>query len=129
MISERDAVLEVVRRLADDRPVRWVDSRTSAGDFDGREWTIEVYDVAKADRRALREKLWDLFSKVRRYTGKPMSLVTHTPEDTNAFYAWVRTEPNRDTALRGRPRGHGPRAIGRDLPARLLQHTPPRRAA
>jgi len=86
MISERDAILEVVRRLASNRPVRWVDKVTSAGDFDGREWTIEVFDVAKGERLALRERLWDLFSAVRKHTGKPMSLVTHTPEDTSSFY-------------------------------------------
>lgn len=89
MINERDAILEVVRRLASNRPVRWVDKNTSAGDFDGREWTVEVFDVAKSDRLTLREKLWDLFSAVRKHTGKPMSLVTHTPEDTTSFYAWL----------------------------------------
>src|SRR5437762_1123515 len=99
MFSERDAVLELIQRRTAGRPVRWVDSRTSAGDFDGREWTVEVFDVAKDDRLALREALWDLFTEVRRRTGRPVSLLTHTPEDTSTFYAWVRAEPNRDTTL------------------------------
>jgi hypothetical protein len=129
MISERHAILEVVRRLASNRPVRWVDQKTSAGDFDGREWTIEVFDVAKSERLALREKLWDLLVAVRKHTGKPMSLITHTPEDTSSYYAWVRTEPNRDSALPGVPRGGSPRAIGRDLRATPRQHIRPRRAA
>jgi hypothetical protein len=129
MISERDAILEIVRRLARNRPVRWVDKNTSAGDFDGREWTVEVFDVPKSDRLTLREKLWDLFSAVRKHTGKPMSLVTHTPEDTTSFYAWVRTEPNRDTVLPGVPRGDTTRAIGHDLRATPHQHIRPRKAA
>lgn len=129
MISERDAVLDVVRRLVSNRPVRWADRKTTAGDFDGREWTVEVFDVAKGDRLALREKLWDLFSAVRKHTGDPMSLITHTPDDTSSYYAWVRSEPNRDMALPGVPRGGTARAIGRDLRATPLQHIRPRRAA
>jgi hypothetical protein len=128
MISERDAILEVVRRLASNRPARWVDKKTSAGDFDGRDWTIEVFDVANIDCLALRETLWDLFTAVRKHTGKPMSLVTHTPEDTSSFYAWVRSEPNRDTALPGVPRGTPPRALARDLRATPRQHIRPRAA-
>jgi len=69
---------------------------------------------------ALRETLWDLFIGVRKHTGKPMSLVTHTPEDTNSFYAWVRSEPNRGES-------HG--ALGRDLPTAPRRHIRPRKAA
>jgi hypothetical protein len=128
MVSERDAVLELLQRRAAGRPVRWVDARTSAGDFDGREWTVEVFDVAKDDRLALREALWDLFMEVRKRTGKPVSLLTHTPEDTSTYYAWVRSEPNRDTALGGVPRGHAPRGLGKDLRATPRQHIRPRAA-
>lgn len=90
MICDRDAILVVAQRLVGGRPVRWVDKETSTGDFDGREWTLEVFDVAGSDRIELRKKLWDLFGLVRRHTGQSMSLVTHTREDTSAFYGWVR---------------------------------------
>jgi hypothetical protein len=93
MTSERDAILELVRRRASGRPAWWTDSRTSAADFDGREWTIEVFDVAKGDRRALREALWDVFTESRRNTGKNLSLLTHTPENTTRLYPRVRTRP------------------------------------
>src|SRR4051812_32098692 len=128
MSTERDAILELIRRRSGGRPVRWVDARTSAGDFDGREWTVEVFDVAKSDRLALREALWDLFTEGGKATGKPGSLLTHTPEDTSTYYAWVRSEPNRDTALGGVPRGHAPRGLGKDVRATPRQHLRPRAA-
>ncbi len=115
-ITERDAILGLVRRHARKRPVRWTDSRTSTGDFDGREWTIEIFDVAKGDRRPLRESLWDLFGEVEKQTGMALSLVTHTPEDTTAHYSWVRAEnPVRD--------------VRRDQPITPHQHVRPREAA
>ena len=121
MTSERDAVLELVRRHADKRPVRWTDSRTSMGDFDGCKWTVEIFDVAKGDRRALRDALWDLFGEVQKHTGKALSLVTHTPEDTTAHYSWVRAEAVRvgPTLVRG---------IRKDLLVTPRQHVRPREA-
>jgi len=83
MTTERDAILEVIRRRDCGRPVRWASN----------EWTVEVFDVAKVDRLSLRKSLWDLFTDVRKHFGKQLSLVTHTPEDTDALYVWARTEP------------------------------------
>jgi len=77
MPAARAAILKQVQRLVSGRPVRWADRKSSAGDFDGRDWTIEVFDVARDDRHALREALWDLFAEARKRTGKSMSLVTH----------------------------------------------------
>lgn len=99
----RIAIIELVRGQVEGRPVQWADdpgstwprTRTSAGDFAGREWTIEVFDVARIDRRRLREALRDLFARVRARTGTLVSLVTHTPEDTSTHYAWVRPQARR----------------------------------
>lgn len=80
----KEQILERVRQLVDGRPVRWVDEDTSRGDFAGRDWTIEVFDVTKDDRLALREKLWDLFVEVRTHSGKLLSLITHVPKTSTA---------------------------------------------
>lgn len=92
MLKDRTEILERVRLLAGGRPVRWVDEKTCAGDFDGRDWTVEIFDVARADRLLLREQLWELFDAVRMRTGNAMSLITHTPDNTTSFYPWVRSE-------------------------------------
>lgn len=113
MMPERDAILELIRGRVDGRPVRWADTKTSAGDFAGREWTVEVFDVAEADRLPLRTSLWDFLNGVSKHIGKQLSLVTHTPADTDSLYAWIHTEP---AVL----------AIGRDLQVVVGQHTRPR---
>jgi hypothetical protein len=92
MVNEREAIRRQVAQLAGGRPVRWTDARTSMGDFSGRDWTIEVFDVPAVEHQELREQLRELKREVRTRLGHAMTVILHTPENTQKYYAWVRTE-------------------------------------
>lgn len=71
------------------RPVEWSDDRTSRGDFDGREWTLEVFDVPAVEERSLHRSLWPLREEVRKKHRLHLALIFHTPEATEKRYAWM----------------------------------------
>ncbi|KFA88359.1 hypothetical protein [Archangium violaceum] len=93
MVSEREEIRRKVMEAVGGRPVRWTDHRTTKGDFPGRDWTLEVFDVPIAEQKALHSRL---FRGIRRqlWEEKRLCLMTlfHTPENTDRYYAWVREE-------------------------------------
>jgi hypothetical protein len=91
-VNERELIRSQVSRIAGGRPTRWTDERTSLGDFDGREWTLEIFDVPVSESRALHARLWGLKKRVWKHLGHAMTTIFHTPEDTERFYPWVRSE-------------------------------------
>jgi len=107
MTSERDFILERVSSIADGKPTRWCDERTSLGDFDGREWALELFDVPSEQQRELHARLWRLSRLVWQQFHKPLTFIFHTPAETDRLYSWVRiAEPKRmlDSAHPARPR-------------------------
>jgi hypothetical protein len=105
-MNERDFIREHVSRIAGGRPVRWADARTTLGDFDGREWTLELFDIPWSERRRLQDELWALREEVWEGMGRALVLIMHTPESTERHYAWVRGEEALmvDTVRPGRAR-------------------------
>jgi hypothetical protein len=105
-MNERDFIREYVSRRAGGRPVRWADARTTRGDFDGREWTLELFDIPRSERRRLQDELWELREQVWARMGRALVLILHTPESTERHYSWVREEETRmvDTVRPGRAR-------------------------
>lgn len=93
MVNEREAIRRQVAEIAGGRPVRWTDSRTSLGDFSGRDWTLEIFDLSYGDYRALRPRLSELKKDVRARLGHSITVLFHTPAETQRLYAWVRGEP------------------------------------
>lgn len=86
MVNEREEIRRWVREIVGgNRPVRWTDHRTTKGDFPGRDWALEVFDVPSAERRELIHRLWGM----RRIA---LLVLFHTPENTDRYYAWVREE-------------------------------------
>jgi len=116
MKSEREAIRQYVARIMNGRPVRWTDEQTSQGDFEGREWTLELFDVPRAERRQLNQRLWELRKRAWEELHVPLTLVFHTPEDTERLYSWVRkAEPALmvDSAAPSRARFRVQQLIGR----------------
>ncbi|HYO52502.1 hypothetical protein [Archangium sp.] len=106
-MNERDFIREYVsRRIVGGRPVRWADGRTTLGDFDGREWTLELFDIPLNERRLLQDPLWALRKQVWEQMGRALVFIFHTPEATERHYAWVRRKelPLLDTVQPGKVR-------------------------
>jgi hypothetical protein len=93
MVNEREEIRRKVMEAVGGRPVRWTDHRTTKGDFPGRDWSLEVFDVPFSEQRELHGQLFDGIMK-QLWEEKRLALVIlfHTPENTDRYYAWVREE-------------------------------------
>lgn len=78
-------------RNATGRPVRWADDGLR-GDFEGRETTLEIFDVQEDDQENLFLELGELRQEARRLVGERLRLLFHTPEATTRHYPAVRSE-------------------------------------
>ena len=89
-----DARSEVLRRFVgclEGRPVRWLTDAIAFGDFEGREETIEVFDVPQSQQRRLLRDLREARQDARRILGRTVRVLFHTPEATTSLYSHVRT--------------------------------------
>lgn len=68
---------------------RWADHTTSAGDFEGRDVTLEFFNVPVHDQRPFRRRLRDVVRQAEGIVGGPLLLIFHTPEATAKHYASV----------------------------------------
>lgn len=93
MVNEREAIRQRVAEIAGGRPVRWTDSRTTMGDFEGRDWALEIFDLSFEDYNALFPRFSELRREVRARLGEYLTILFHTPEDTQKFYSWIHSEP------------------------------------
>ncbi len=81
METDREQIRRLVSEVADGRPTRWADEGTTlVGDFDGREWTLEVFDVPSEQEHGLFLRLSGMFRDVRSRFGTSLMVVTHPPE-------------------------------------------------
>jgi hypothetical protein len=92
MVNEREEILRQVREIVGNRPVRWTDTRTAKRFFPGWEWALEVFDVPFDERKELIRRLWGLLTKLWSERRLALTVLFHTPENTDRYYAWVREE-------------------------------------
>ena len=88
-MNERD----IIRELAEQTSgfvTCWTDERTSMGDFDGRDWTLELFDVPMSQQRSVHARLWQLGKMVRNSLGHSLMFIFHRPEETKRLYPWAR---------------------------------------
>lgn len=72
-------------------PVRWADEAVG-GDFEGRETTLEIFDVPEDDQEKLFLELAPQRKQARQLLGERLRLLFHTPEATTLHYPQVRRE-------------------------------------
>ncbi|PTL77320.1 hypothetical protein [Vitiosangium sp. GDMCC 1.1324] len=93
MVNEREEIRRRVMEAVGGRPVRWTDHRTTKGDFPGRDWALEIFDVPFAEQRELHGRLfWGIKRQVWEEKRLALTILFHTPENTDRYYAWVREE-------------------------------------
>ena len=67
-------------------PLRWADEQTTLGDYEGRDLTLEVFNIPSERQRAYYRKLRSIRHELREELGKRVTLVFHTPEATVRYY-------------------------------------------
>ena len=125
---------EQIRRmfqLATGKPVRWSDARTSQGDFEGRDATLEVFDVPEDGQWALFRRLLAHRRAASEKMGAKVALVFHTPQETERLYAWVRAPERAEASDFSRLLMTCARTVhvARDVDPTRSPTAPPRRSA
>lgn len=72
--------------LGSEFPCRWVDDRTSKGDFDGREVGVDVFNAPANMSRTLLRRLDDARNIAQGLVGSRCIFIFHTPEATAEHY-------------------------------------------
>ena len=85
--AKRGQILLLFRATLPNYPVRWADDRTTLGDFEGREFALEIFNVPVEQQRSLYQHSRDLRKSSREILGSPILLIFHTPEATREHYA------------------------------------------
>lgn len=70
-------------------PLRWADGTTSLGDYDGRDLTIEVFDIPTRRQREFYRAIRQLRDTMLRVHGRAVTFIFHTPEATRQFYGYL----------------------------------------
>lgn len=68
-------------------PLRWVDEETSLGDFDGREFAIDVFNIPVAEQIDFLAHIRQVRNKIREMIGHRCIFIFHSPESTRMHYA------------------------------------------
>ncbi len=87
MLANRQLVLEAFRRaLGTSYPARWVDGRTSMGDFSGRDEAVDIFNVPVEMQRELLRRLREARAQAKGLVGSECLFLFHTPEATEEHY-------------------------------------------
>ena len=83
--------IEIIRLLENATnyayPLRWVDEKTSLGDFDGREVAIDVFNIPVAEQINFLVQIRQVRNKIREMIGHRCIFIFHSPESTRMHYA------------------------------------------
>ncbi|MBI5886171.1 MAG: hypothetical protein HZB85_06275 [Deltaproteobacteria bacterium] len=70
-------------------PLRWVDEKTSIGEFDGRDFAIDVFNISLAEQLNFLARIRDLRDKIHEMIGSRCLFIFHSPEATKRHYAHI----------------------------------------
>lgn len=78
-----------VSELLGGRAVQWVPASRQVGDYDGRQRTLEVFDAAPREQRALLRQIRSIREEIERSVGGPLVVIFHTPHETERLFPEV----------------------------------------
>jgi len=73
-------------------PLAWTDDRTTLGDYDGRDLTIEVFNIPSNRQRAFFGELSQRRRELADEFGRPVVFIFHTPKVTARYYGHLFAE-------------------------------------
>ena len=91
-MDTRSEVLRCFEKILEGHLVRWVADGIALGDFEGRDETIEVFDVPQSQQRRVFHEIRGARQEARRILGRTVRVIFHTPESTTSYYGHLRRE-------------------------------------
>ena len=85
MTNAREALRSRLSDLLDGRPVRWAEH--VAGDYDGRDRTLEVFNADPAEQRELFRRLRPVRKEMEALAGGPVIVIFHTRTESARLYS------------------------------------------
>jgi len=80
---------EIVRRISvllGGKSVRWTPAAQAVGDYDGRDRTVEVFEVEAREQRPLLRRLRPERKRIEDVIGGPLIVLFHTPAETRRLF-------------------------------------------
>ncbi|HAO94065.1 MAG: hypothetical protein A2X93_08965 [Deltaproteobacteria bacterium GWC2_56_8] len=68
-------------------PIRWVDEKTTRGDFDGRESSIDVFYIPFSEEDEFLTLIEPIRNRIRELIGNRGLFIFHSPEATDKYYS------------------------------------------
>lgn len=85
--DQKTEVLRVITVATKARyPLRWTDSKTSMGDFSGRDSTLEVFNIPMQEQLPFLKSVRDARQQILTQYGVRITFVFHSPEATAEYY-------------------------------------------
>lgn len=89
-LKARKEVLRLLEETIEfEYPMRWADEQTTMGDFDGREFTIDVFDIPLTEDLVFLAKIRDVRNRIYEMIGSRCLFIFHSPEATQKYYAHI----------------------------------------
>ncbi|MEW6213600.1 MAG: hypothetical protein AB1478_00105 [Nitrospirota bacterium] len=86
----RDEVLCLIEKATNYLyPLRWVDEKTTTGDFDGREAAIDVFFIPSSNQIDFLAWIRPIRGLIREMTGHRCIFIFHSPEATITHYSYL----------------------------------------
>jgi hypothetical protein len=84
----RNEVLQLIGKITNYRyPLRWVDEKTTVGDFDGRELAIDVFFIPTDEQINFLSQIRPVRKQISDMTGHPCIFIFHSPDATLTHYS------------------------------------------
>lgn len=84
----RNNVLQLIGKVTNYKyPLRWVDEKITVGDFDGREFTIDVFLIPTTEQINFSAQIRPIRGQIRNITGHRCIFIFHSPEATKMHYS------------------------------------------
>ncbi|HEY4706781.1 MAG TPA: hypothetical protein VII64_04915 [Thermodesulfobacteriota bacterium] len=68
-------------------PLRWADEKTTLGDFDGREFSIDVFRIPISEQLTFLKSIRIIREEIRKIIGSRCLFIFHSPEATEQYYS------------------------------------------
>jgi hypothetical protein len=91
MSPKRSEVLGLLRKASQYQyPLRWLDGQSNRGDFDGREFAIDIFNVLPQNQREFLRAIREVRPRLEELLGFDCIFLFHSPEDTSANYTHIK---------------------------------------
>lgn len=86
--ENRKAIIQLLEKTINyEYPIRWVDEKTTLGDFDGREFAIDIFRISVSEQLNFLKKIRTIREKIFELAENRCIFIFHTLEATKKYYS------------------------------------------